>query len=144
MPLGRISSLFVGTVALTVMLSGCVTDRHESLRVSASRLDDASSHFVAQIRYQGDDSRRDRLSRDAEVMARAAHQLDVDLTRGEPRATVEDDYRRVEESYEVLHRQLADEGLADQSRRVLEDFDRVTTAYRDVQSSMVLRTADIR
>jgi len=129
---------------MVAMLSACVTDRHESLRVAASRLDDASSHFLAQVQAPAVDTRHDRLSRDAELMARASHKLDVDISRGETRAALEEDYRQVEDSYEELHRQLTDEGLADQSRRVLEEFDRVTTAYRDVQSSMVLRTAEVR
>jgi len=134
--------LIVGCGALSMMLLGCVTERHDSLRTSAERLDNASAHFVSQIRYQGDDVRRDRLSRDAERMARDAHKLDADLARGESRSVVSDDYRQVEESYDQLHRQLADEGLADQNRMVLEDFDRVTVAYRDVQSAITVRTAD--
>lgn len=135
-------AILVGCAALSAMLSACVTDRHDALRSSTARLDRASTHFVSQIRYQGDDSRRDRLSRDAELMARSARKLDADVDRGEPRTVLADDYRQVEDSYDQLHRQLADEGYAEQNRLVLEDFDRVTAAYRDVQSAMVVRTAD--
>lgn len=135
-------TMLISCAALAALLSACVTERHDALRSSAARLDRASEHFVAQIRYQGNDVRRDRLSRDAEVMARYAHKLDADVDRGEPHAVLADDYRQVEDSYEALHRQLADEGYAEQNRMVLEDFDRVTTAYRDVQSAMVTRTAD--
>jgi len=138
----RTAGLIIGCGILSMMLSACVTERHDSLHTSAERLDNASAHFVTQIRYQGDDIRRERLSRDAERMARDSHKLNADLVRGESRTIVSDDYRQVEESYEELHRQLADEGLADQNRMVLEDFDRVTTAYRDVQSAITVRTAD--
>jgi hypothetical protein len=130
------------TMALT--LAACVTDRHESLRTSVARLDDASAHFSMQIQYQGEDLRRDRLSRDADLMARAARKLDRDLSDGRTRTEVQEDYLRVSDSYEQLHKQLADEGYAEQNRRVLEDFDRVTAAYRDVQAAMSERTADLR
>jgi len=139
--LRRLTVLICG-VALSTLLAACVTERHDALHSSTARLDRASTHFVSQIRYQGDDSRRDRLSRDAEVMARYARKLNADVERGEPRTVLTDDYRQVEDSYDQLHRQLADEGYADQNRMVLEDFDRVTSAYRDVQSAMLTRTAD--
>lgn len=132
----------IGMLALT--LSACVTDRHESLRMSASRLDDASSHFFSQIRYQGDDSVRDHISRDAEAMARTSHKLDQDLNDHERRSYIEDDYRQVQESYDELHRQLADEGYAEQNRRVLQDFDRITTTYHDVQAAFSVRNAAVR
>jgi len=45
---------------------------------------------------------------------------------GMRRDDVEGEYRRVTDSYEELHSQLADEGYADQNRGVLKDFDRVT------------------
>jgi hypothetical protein len=126
------------------LLAACVTTRGESLRASVARLDDTSSHFSAQIRYQGDDSRLDRVSRDAEDLAKAAHKLDQSVNRGDARADVEDDYRRVTDRYEQLHSQLADEGYATQNRQVLADFDRVTLAYRDVEAAMSLRTASAR
>jgi hypothetical protein len=36
------------------------------------------------------------------------------------------------------------ESYADQNRRVLEDFDRVTAAYRDVEAGMSRRNASTR
>jgi hypothetical protein len=107
-------------------------------------LDDASSHFAAQIRYQGDDSKRDRVSRDAEAMAKATHNLDLALAKGDSRALVEDHYRHVTDSYGLLHSQLAEEGYASQDKRVLESFDRVTTTYRSVEAAMGRRVADAR
>jgi hypothetical protein len=126
------------------LLAACVTTRTESLRASASRLDDASRHFSSEIQYQGDDSRRGRVSRDAEALAKAARNLDRALDQGKSRDDVESDYRRVTESYEQVHSQLADEGYAEQNRRVLEDFDRVTAAYRDVEAGMSRRSASTR
>jgi hypothetical protein len=130
--------------AAACLLTACVTTGHESLRASAARLNDASSHFSAQLQYQGDDSRRGLLSRDAEALAKAAHNLDRVLSNGNTRLDVEDEYRRVSDNYEQLHVQLADEGYAAQNRQVLTDFDRVTTAYRNVEAAMGLRTASAR
>ena len=127
-----------------ILLAACVTDRAESLRVSAAHLADASSDFSAQIRHQDDDSSRDLVSRDAEALAKAAHNFDQALNRGESRAEVEDEYRRVADNYERLHEQLAAEGYAAQNRRVLEDFDRVTVAYRRVSAVMDTRVASTR
>jgi hypothetical protein len=130
--------------AAVCLLTACATTRSESVRASASRLDDASRHFSSQIRYQRDDSRRGHVSRDAEALAKAAHNLDRALDRGNSRDDVEGEYRRVTDSYEQLHSQLADEGYADQNRRVLDDFDRVTAAYRDVEAGMSRRSAGAR
>jgi len=130
--------------AAICLLAACATTRTESVRASASRLDDASSHFASQIQYQGDDSRRGRVSRDAEALAKAARNLDRALQNGSSRDDVEGEYRRVTDSYEQLHSQLADEGYADQNRRVLEGFDRVTAAYRDVEAGMSRRGANAR
>jgi hypothetical protein len=66
------------------------------------------------------------------------------LDQGKSRDDVESDYRRVTDSYEQVHSQLADEGYAEQNRRVLEDFDRVTAAYRDVEAGMSRRSASSR
>jgi hypothetical protein len=66
------------------------------------------------------------------------------LDKGNSRNDVEGEYRRVTDSYEQLHSQLADEGYADQNRRVLQDFDRVTAAYRDVEDGMSRRSASAR
>jgi len=130
--------------AAVCLLAACVTTRTESLRASASRLDDASSRFASQIRYQGDDSRRGRVSADAEALGKAARNLVRALDKGDSRNDVEGEYRRVTDSYGQLHSQLADEGYADQNRRVLEDFDRVTAAYRDVEAGMSRRSASVR
>jgi hypothetical protein len=124
------------------LLAACATT--DSLRASASRLDDASRHLSSQIQYQGDDSRWNRVSRDAEALAKAAHNLDRALQQGYSRDDVENEYRRVTSGYEQLHGQLAAEGYADQNRRVLEDFDRVTAAYRDVEAGMSRRSANAR
>jgi hypothetical protein len=136
--------VLLSSCAAVCLLAACVTTRTESLRASASRLDDASRHFSSEIQYQGDDSRRGRVSRDAEALAKAAHNLDRALDQGKSRDDVESDYRRVTESYDQVHSQLADEGYAEQNRRVLEDFDRVTAAYRDVEAGMSRRSASSR
>jgi len=129
--------------AAACLLAACATSR-ESLRASASRLDDASSHFSSQIRYQGDDSKRDRVGRDAEALAKAAHTLDRALGNGNSRDDVDAEYRRVTDGYENLHSQLAADGYAEQNQRVLADFDRVTTAYREVEAGMGRRNASTR
>ena len=136
--------VLLGGCTAACLLAACVTTRTDSLRASASRLDDASSHFASQIPYQGDDSRRGRVSRDAEALAKAASNLDRALQKGDSRDDVEGEYRRVTDRYEQLHSQLADEGYAEQNRRVLEDFDRVTAAYRDVEAGMSRRSASTR
>jgi uncharacterized membrane protein YccC len=125
--------------AAVCLLAACATNRPQSLRESASRLDDACSHFSAQIHYQGDDSRRGRVSSDAEALAQAAHNLDHALDKRDSRDNVDADYHRVTEGYQRLHTQLADEGYASQNRQVLGDFDRVTAAYRDVEAGMSRR-----
>jgi hypothetical protein len=141
--LQKFLTLLSGCTAVC-LLAACVTTGTQSLRASASRLDDASRHFSSQIQYQGDDSRRGLVSRDAEALAKAAHNLERALDKGNSRDDVEDEYHRVTDSYERLHSQLADEGYADQNRRVLEDFDRVTAAYRDVEAGMSRRSASAR
>ena len=141
-PRFRKLSLLIGCIATLSAISACVTNRHEALYSAADRLDRSSAHFVSQIRYQGDDSRRDRLSRDAEALARYARKFDVDVRQSESRSLLADDYHQVEDGYEELHRQLADEGYAAQDHLVLEDFDRVTSAYHDVQAAMVTYAAD--
>lgn len=125
--------------AAACLLAACATTRTESLRASASRLDDASSHFSSQILYQGGDSQRGRVSRDAQALAQAAHNFEHALDGGESRDTVAADYHRVANDYEQLHGQLADEGYAQQNRQALADFDRVTAAYRDVIAGMTRR-----
>ncbi len=122
--------------ATAFLLSACATTRSQSLRESASRLDDASSHFSSQIQYQGNDDYRGRVSRDAETLAEAARSLDHALNEGDSRDSVDADYHRVSYGYEQLQGRLADQGYAEQNRQVLADFDRVTSAYRDVQAGM--------
>jgi hypothetical protein len=128
--------------AAACLLAACATT--ESLRASASRLDDASKDFSSLLQYQGDDGRRDRGSRDAAAMAKAAHNLDVALDKGNSRDDVEAEYRQVTDRYDQLHSQLADEGYAEQNRRVLEEFDRVTAAYRNVEAAMNGRSTNAR
>jgi hypothetical protein len=125
--------------AVACLLVACATNRPQSLRESAFRLDDASSHFSSQIQYQGDDSRRGRVSSDAVTLAQAAHDLEHALDRRDSRDNVGADYQRVRQGYEQLHTQLADQGYAEQDRQVLADFDRVTAAYRDVETGMSRR-----
>ena len=124
--------------AAAFLLVACATSR-ESLRTSASRLDEASSRFSSETRYQGDDNRRGRVSSDAETLAKAARNFDHALNKGDSRDSVDADYHRVTDGYEQLHSRLADAGYADQNRQVLEGFDRVTAAYRDVQVGMSRR-----
>jgi hypothetical protein len=131
------------------LLAACATTRTDSLRSSASRLDDASSHFSSQVQYQGNDSRnqnndgryqsdsrRGPISRDAESLARAAHDFNRAVDQRDSHDSVQADYRRVTDDYEQLHSRLADAGYAEQNRQVLQDFDRVTNAYRDVEAGM--------
>jgi hypothetical protein len=131
------------------LLAACATTRTDSLRASASRLDDASSHFSSQIQYQGNDSRyqsndsrhqsdsrRGPISRDADALAQAAHDFNRAVDQRDSHDSVQADYRRVTDDYEQLHSRLADAGYADQNRQVLQDFDRVTNAYRDVEAGM--------
>jgi uncharacterized membrane protein YccC len=125
--------------AVACLLVACATNREQSLRESASRLDDASSHFSSQIQYQGDDSRRGRVSSDAKTLAQAAHNLDHALNSHNSRDNVDANYHRVTDGYQQLHTQLADEGYAEQNRQLLADFDRVTASYRDVEAGMSRR-----
>ena len=134
----------LGICIAACVLAACVTTGHESLRASAARLSDESSRFSTQLQYQGDDSRRGLLSRDARTMAEASRNLDRALGQSEMRAEVDTEYRRVTDSYQQMHAELADEGYAVQNREVLEGFDRVTTAYRNVEAAMSVRTASIR
>jgi hypothetical protein len=121
------------------VLAGCVTTA--SLRDSALRLDDRASHFYAQLRYEGDDSRADRLSRDAQALATSSHELSRAVDRDGPRDRAHDRFEQVARDYDRLHEHLAAEGYADQNRHVLEDFDRVTEAFRSVESAMGERHA---
>lgn len=139
----------LGCCGVACLLAACVTTRTDSLRASASRLDDASSHFSSQIRYQDNDgryrdddsrnqgdSRRGPMSRDAEALAQAAHDFNRAVDQRDPHDSVQGDYRRVTDDYEQLHSRLADAGYAEQNRQLLQDFDRVTNAYRDVEAGM--------
>lgn len=126
------------------LLAACATTRTDPLRASASRLDDASRQFSSQIRYQGDSSRRDRVSRDAATLADAAHNLDRELRNGSSRGDLDAQYLRVKDSYEKLHGRLADDGYTAQNQRLLSDFDRVTAAYKDVEAGMSGPTTNTR
>lgn len=70
--------------------------------------------------------------------------FDRALDTGHSRDDVETEYRRVADGYEQLHSRPADEGYADQNRHVLEDFDRVTAAYRSVEAGMSRRSVSAR
>jgi hypothetical protein len=133
----RKSLVLLSCCTAACLLAACATT--QSLQASTARLDEASRQFSSQIRYQGDDSRRDRVSRDAEVLAKAAHNLNSAVDKGDSRDDFDAEYRRVAEGYEQLHRQLADAGYAGQNQQVLADFDRVTTAYRSVEAGMSRR-----
>lgn len=134
---------------LACLLCACATTRTDSLRASAARLDDASSYFSSQIQYQGNDSRyqgndsryqgdrgRGPISRDAEALAHAAHDFNRAVDQRDSHDNVQVDYRLVSDNYAQLHSQLADAGYAEQNRKLLQDFDRVTNAYRDVEAGM--------
>jgi hypothetical protein len=124
--------------AVALLATGCATT-HESLRSSTLRLDDRASHFSAQVHSQGDEGRGARVSQDAQALAASTHALsravDVDSGRGH----TDDAFERVSQDYQRLHDHLADAGYAEQNRRVLEDFDRVTEAYRNVENAMGYR-----
>jgi hypothetical protein len=127
-----------------LLLAGCATTRSDALRASVSRLDDTTRQFSSQIPYQGDDRRRDRVSRDADTLANAAHNLNRALRSGSSRDDFDTQYLRVKDGYEHLHSQLADEGYAGQNQRLLAGFDRVTAAYKDVAAGMGTRAATTR
>jgi hypothetical protein len=126
----------VGVSAAACLLAACATSRTDTLRTSASRLDDASSHFSSQVQGHGDDSRHGRVSRDADDLAQAARTFDHAVVNGGSNEILQSDYRKVTDRYEQLRGQLGDDGYAEQNRQVLQDFDRVTAAYRDVEAGM--------
>ncbi|MES1196975.1 MAG: hypothetical protein ABUL58_08525 [Steroidobacter sp.] len=119
------------------VLAACAIAGHESLRASAARLADASSHFSLQFQYQGDDLRWRLLNRNAKAMATSAYDLNLAVSSGRTGGEVDDEYRRVTDNYQQLHVQLAREGhVGAEQSRVLADFDRITTAYRSVEAAM--------
>jgi hypothetical protein len=122
-------------ILLAVVAVGCATTS-DSLRTSSLRLEDRAQEFSTSVRYQGDDSYRDRVSRDADALAAAARDLNRAVDGGTSSERVRDEFDRVSREYERLQRDLADEGFATQNRRVLQDFDRVTDAYRGLQDAM--------
>jgi hypothetical protein len=122
--------------AAACLLAACATSRSDSLRTSACRLDDASSHFSSQVQGHEDDSRHGRVSQDADDLAKAARTFDHAVVDGGSNENLQSDYRRVTDRYEQLRGQLGDDGYAEQNRQVLQDFDRVTAAYRDVEAGM--------
>jgi len=129
--------------AICAMLAAtaCATTRVDPMRASSQRLEDRAGDFYAQIRYEGDNSRRDRISRDAQALSESARNLNAAVERRASSDQVAIEYDRVAKNYHRLQDDLADEGYAEQNRRVLEDFDRVTTAYRDVEAAFAERHA---
>jgi hypothetical protein len=67
------------------------------------RLFPRRSELAKEPRYQRDDSRRGLVSRDAEALAKAAHNLDRALDKSNLRDDVAGEHRRVTDSYEQLH-----------------------------------------
>ena len=116
-------------------MAGCVTTA-DSLRTESLRLEDRSADFYAQIRYQGEDGYRDRISRDAQALTMSARDFNQAVAANAPREAIADRFSVVAASYDRLHQDLAAEGYADQNRQVLEEFDRVTAAYRDLEAAM--------
>jgi uncharacterized membrane protein YccC len=136
------SNMSLGSVVLALLafvMVACATTRSDSLRISSQRLEDRASEFYSQIRYEGDNSRRDRVSRDAQALADSARSLNSAVDRGLTSEQVREKFDRASRDYDRLQQGLADAGFADQNRRVLEDFDRVTDAYRDVESAFGAR-----
>jgi hypothetical protein len=132
-----ISSLALTCIAFAMV--ACATSRNDSMRASSQRLEDRASEFYSQIRYDGDNSRRDRVSRDAQALVDSARSLNNAVERGHTTEQVRVEFDRTVRDYDRLQQDMADAGFADQNRRVLEDFDRVTTAYRDVESAFGTR-----
>jgi len=132
------NALVIGVVLLA---AACATTRVDPLRASSQRLEDRTGDFYSQIRYEGDNSRRDRISRDAQALSESARGLNLAVERRASSDQVAIEYDRVAKNYHRLQDDLADEGYADQNRRVLEEFDRVTTAYRDVEAAFAQRHA---
>jgi len=129
----------IALACLAFVMVACGATRGDSLRVSSQRLEDRAAEFYSQIRYEGDNSRRDRVSRDAQALADSARSLNSAIERGLTRDQVREEFDRAARDYDRLQQDLADAGFADQNRRVLEDFDRVTDAYRDVESDFGAR-----
>jgi uncharacterized membrane protein YccC len=114
--------------------AGCATTA--SLHESTVRLDDRASHFYSQLRYEGDDSRANGLSRDAQALASSSHDLSREVDHDSSRDRAKDHFEAVARDYDRLHEHLASQGYAEQNKRVLEDFDRVTEAFHSVERSM--------
>ena len=108
------------------------------------RLEERSNEFYSQVRYDGDNSSRDKVSRDAQALTESARALNHAVDQRATRDKVAIEYDRVAQNYDRLHQDMADAGYADQNRRVLQDFDRVTEAYRIVESSFADRHAESR
>jgi hypothetical protein len=132
------------TLALLLLTTVCATSGSQNLRSSALQLDEVSSRFSQDARYEGDDGYRGRVSHDAEGLARAADGFNRAIHESGSRDEVEEQYRRVVDRYNQLHEGLAAEGYAEQSRHLLGSFDDVTSAYRKVQGAMSTRFASER
>lgn len=124
---------------LAIAAVGCATTSVDSMRAESRRLEDRAVEFYGQIKYEGDNSRRDRVSRDAQMLVESSRRLNraIELRASSDQLISEFDI--VSRDYDQLHKDLADAGYADQNRRVLEDFDRVTDAYRVVEGQFATR-----
>lgn len=134
----------LNTCNAACVLITCATAGHESLRASAARLSDGSDHFAAQFRYYGDEVLRKVLSRNADAMAKSTCDLDGAVSNSHTCVEIEDKYYRVIDTYLRLHLQLANKGHVEHDRRVLADFNRITSAYRSVEVAMQRRTVSLR
>lgn len=128
-----VSNLLLACLAFAVV--ACATTRTDSMRDTSQRLEDRASEFYSQLRQDGDNRQRDKVSRDAQALAESARTLNRAVADRLPGDQVRIEYDRTARDYDRLHDELADAGYAELNRRVLEDFDRVTAAYRDVENA---------
>jgi hypothetical protein len=131
------SSVVLSCLAIVVV--ACAASRNDSMRASSQRLENRAGEFYSQVRYVGDISHRDRVSRDAQALADSSRDLNSAVEHGLASDQVRVEFDRAVRDYDRLQQDMADAGFADQNRRVLEDFDRVTAAYRDVESAFGTR-----
>lgn len=128
-------------LCIAFALSACASTRVDSMRETSQRMEDRSREFYSQVRYDGDSSYRDRVSRGALALSESSRDLNRAVERRADSNRIAVEYDKVARDYRRLQDDLTDAGLADQNRRVLEDFDRVTSAYRDLQSAFEDRRA---
>src|SRR5262245_12045684 len=103
------------SLALAILAVGCATTS-DSLRSSSARLEDRTQEFYTSVRYQGDDSYRNRISKDADALVAATREFNREVSRGASSDKVRDEYDRIASEYDRLHKDLADEGYASQNR----------------------------